>query len=912
MNPTTRLIVSYWNPQDPARRKEIDACVRRNVDNPEIDEVILLTDPGTVALDFGPKARYVPASQPFPTFGELRRIANCAITSPHDISIIGNTDCTYDGLEKMKSLETRQYVFCLTRKDVTPDWVRTEKPLCFAGHDSWIFTGYIRPLKWDAFQLGHIYCDWYLNWLLRHAGYMLANPCNDIPLYHLHASNERDYGPPVTPPRELCIGRVTEVRFTPLSTLTFPKSCQTGIISYSLYGDKPMYVHGALINAEMVRFVYPGFIARFYVDDTVSLLVKKRLTELCAEVIERPTGRGADGMIWRMEALQERGVDFVLIRDVDSRLSRRDRFMFDRWVETDRDYHLVRDHPYHTNPVILCMFNSRRAFTLPPLPTEKQLAYQDDERWFGESVMPLIQHSVAVHDTFHTGTPIPGSLVLPSVPYADDWSYFCGAKTWPDSCGVLKHLPPTITLHPHGANKTPDAVIPPNRKTRLLISYWNPEDETRRNEVDSCVRKNAADPEIDQILLVVDPGTEVPDFGGKIVRIEPSESRPRVAELLAIANEHVATTHDITILANADCWIRDLGKMKRYETRPYVFALSRQPSNELWEIIKHPYEPRYDGHEAWIFTGHIRPIKWDDFRMGVRHCDNIFNWLLQHAGYLLVNPCNDMTPMHRHASSERNYPFPDLIPPAGVGELASLPPVPLEDIAFPATCQTGIVAYSLFGNKPMYVHGAIINAKMCRFIYPGFIPRFYVDESVSQAVRQSLTDLCAEVIDMPKSNGTEGTLWRLLALEERGVDFVLIRDADSRLSRRDREFFDQWIASGKNWHVVRDSPFHVRPVILSMFNSRHPIKLPPLPFTKTGAYGVDEIFFRDHVLPDLTHSLAVHDLFDTGGLIDGAELLPSPGYGKDWNYFCGAKVWPDSCAVLKDIYRTLLHKKREG
>jgi hypothetical protein len=41
------------------------------------------------------------------------------------------------------------------------------------------------------------------------------------------------------------------------------------VISFSLYGDRELYTVGAVINAELVHKIYPGWVARFYVDETV-------------------------------------------------------------------------------------------------------------------------------------------------------------------------------------------------------------------------------------------------------------------------------------------------------------------------------------------------------------------------------------------------------------------------------------------------------------------------------------------------------------------------------------------------------------------------------------------------------------------------------------------------------------------
>ena len=43
-----------------------------------------------------------------------------------------------------------------------------------------------------------------------------------------------------------------------------PRSNETRVISYGLYGSKPKYLIGAIRNAQLVKVFYPGWTARFY------------------------------------------------------------------------------------------------------------------------------------------------------------------------------------------------------------------------------------------------------------------------------------------------------------------------------------------------------------------------------------------------------------------------------------------------------------------------------------------------------------------------------------------------------------------------------------------------------------------------------------------------------------------------
>ncbi|MDR0479337.1 MAG: hypothetical protein LBH31_05950 [Burkholderiaceae bacterium] len=47
-------------------------------------------------------------------------------------------------------------------------------------------------------------------------------------------------------------------------------------------------------------------------------------------------------------------------------------------------------------------------------------------------------------------------------------------------------------------------------------------------------------------------------------------------------------------------------------------------------------------------------------------------------------------------------------------------------------------------------------------------------------------------------------MWRLLALDDPQAHRILFRDADSVISRREADAVQQWLASGKRFHMMRD------------------------------------------------------------------------------------------------------------
>ena len=119
-----------------------------------------------------------------------------------------------------------------------------------------------------------------------------------------------------------------------------------------------------------------------------------------------------------------------------------------------------------------------------------------------------------------------------------------------------------------------------------------------------------------------------------------------------------------------------------------------------------------------------------------------------------------------------------------------------------------IISFALWGTNPYYALGAIENAKLASIIYPGWTPRFYVDETVNKEHINILKDLGCEIVEEPKSDGFQGMFWRFKPLADNAIDRFIVRDGDSRLNKREADAVSEWIDSGLEFHLMRDNVQH--------------------------------------------------------------------------------------------------------
>ena len=128
-----------------------------------------------------------------------------------------------------------------------------------------------------------------------------------------------------------------------------------------------------------------------------------------------------------------------------------------------------------------------------------------------------------------------------------------------------------------------------------------------------------------------------------------------------------------------------------------------------------------------------------------------------------------------------------------------------------------IIAFCLFGANPRYTDGAVLNVRAARFLYLGWTCRFYVDDSVPQPIVQTLMDEGAQVMavrGLPSE--PYGTFWRFLVADDPDVTRFLVRDADSVVNVREKVAVEEWLASTRHFHLMRDHYDHSELVLAGM------------------------------------------------------------------------------------------------
>jgi len=180
------------------------------------------------------------------------------------------------------------------------------------------------------------------------------------------------------------------------------------IVSYSLWGNNKMYWNGALYNIELVKKYYPDFICRFYIDKCCDqkLIDSIEESDKVEKVIINNKPDVFYGMFWRFFAADDKDVDIMLSRDCDSRISEREVAAVREWLSSDKDFHIMRDHPLHGIPILAGMWGCRNGI-LRDIGLSSKIdqwnqfdKYGVDQDFLRDIVYPLIKSQSMEHDEF--------------------------------------------------------------------------------------------------------------------------------------------------------------------------------------------------------------------------------------------------------------------------------------------------------------------------------------------------------------------------------------------------------------------------------------------------------------------------------------------------------------------------------
>jgi hypothetical protein len=117
------------------------------------------------------------------------------------------------------------------------------------------------------------------------------------------------------------------------------------------------------------------------------------------------------GMFWRFECASETNIDVMISRDTDSRLNSRESNAVNQWLKSNKDFHIMRDHPYHNTEILGGMWGVRNGLLSDIKDDIKKYVkgdfWQVDQNFLKEIVYPKVKNNTFVNDEFFEKKPFP-------------------------------------------------------------------------------------------------------------------------------------------------------------------------------------------------------------------------------------------------------------------------------------------------------------------------------------------------------------------------------------------------------------------------------------------------------------------------------------------------------------------------
>jgi hypothetical protein len=170
--------------------------------------------------------------------------------------------------------------------------------------------------------------------------------------------------------------------------------------------------------------------------------------------------------------------------------------------------------------------------------------------------------------------------------------------------------------------------------------------------------------------------------------------------------------------------------------------------------------------------------------------------------------------------------------------------------------------FSIWGDNPKYLQGAIRNAELAEEIFPDWKCVFYYDATVPKETIDKLS-LFKNTSVKEVTDDSFGAFWRFeMMFNNPGV--ILSRDTDSRLSLREKELIDNWLESEYNYMIIRDHDAHYEfPILAGMWGKKNVLMDSSLKdamqeYVSVKQYLVDQFYLRDKVWPNIMHDTAIY------------------------------------------------------
>nr|QBK89178.1 MAG: uncharacterized protein LCMiAC02_02720 [Mimivirus LCMiAC02] len=183
------------------------------------------------------------------------------------------------------------------------------------------------------------------------------------------------------------------------------------VISFCLYGKKPFYCLGAIENVKIIQDLYSDWNIYIYYNNIPDKILELLKEMNCKTIYCNSNGYKWEGMFWRFFPFDDDNIDIWISRDCDSRITKREMKLVEQWINSDKCFHIIRDHPYHGIQILggtfgVKNYKFKKISNLKPIKHYIELYYkkfnkniqkQPDQRFLCSYVWNIIKNDQMAH-----------------------------------------------------------------------------------------------------------------------------------------------------------------------------------------------------------------------------------------------------------------------------------------------------------------------------------------------------------------------------------------------------------------------------------------------------------------------------------------------------------------------------------
>ena len=138
------------------------------------------------------------------------------------------------------------------------------------------------------------------------------------------------------------------------------------VIGFSVWGTAPSYFYGLLDNCIIIKDNLPEFKCFVYHNNSLPNNIKETLQNLGnVRLISMNNTNDKRNTMWRFLPIFYKNVNIFLSRDTDSRIEPKEIKAIREWLKSDKNFHIIRNHPMHRRKILAGLWGCRNKILKP-------------------------------------------------------------------------------------------------------------------------------------------------------------------------------------------------------------------------------------------------------------------------------------------------------------------------------------------------------------------------------------------------------------------------------------------------------------------------------------------------------------------------------------------------------------------